>query len=72
MSFFTGTYLRVLSPRTTNGLSPEIGQDGKIVFREDHLPLSAKRYLESQNKKLPDILKKTIEVVGGESPKSKR
>jgi len=67
MSFFTGSYLRVLSPRTTNGLSPQIGPDGKLVYREDHLPLSAKKHLENQNKKLPEILRKTIEVVGGDA-----
>ena len=58
-----GNYLRVLSPRTTNGTNPKIGPDGRIVYREDHLPLTAKRPLEAQNAKLPEHLRKIIEVV---------
>lgn len=62
--FFNGPYLRVLSPVTTNGVNLKIGEDDKVVYKEAHLPLSAKRELEKQNAKLADHLKKKIEVVG--------
>lgn len=58
-----GSYLRVLSPKTINGVIPVIGEDGRVAFREDHLPLSAKRAMEAQNGFLPESLRKKIEVV---------
>lgn len=66
MSLFKGSYLRVLSPKTTDGRTPMIGADGKVVLKEQHLPISAKRDLEIQNKDLPEILKKKIEIVNGD------
>lgn len=56
-------YLRVSSPKTINGVIPVIGDDGRVAFREDHLPLTAKKALESQNAFLPESLRKKIEVV---------
>lgn len=70
MSLFPGKYLRVLSPRTVDGITPQMEND-KLVFKEDHLPLSAKAFLEKQNENLPEILKKRIEIVGGEEVQTK-
>jgi hypothetical protein len=62
-SLFKGDYLRVLSPRTQDGLNPIMDGDDRRLWKETHLPLSARRELELQNKYLPDILKKKIEIV---------
>lgn len=68
-SLFKGDYLRVLSPCTSDGANPVIGDDDQRVWKEAHLPLSARRELELQNKYLPDILKKKIEVVSSSTGK---
>jgi len=66
--YMQGSYLRVLTPRTTNGSNLEIGPDGRVVYKEAHLPLSAKSKIEQYNRKLAQHLKKVIEVVNvGES-----
>lgn len=67
MSYFKGSYLRVLSPRTTDGITPQM-QNDRLVYKEDFLPLSAKSHLEKQNEVLPDILKKKIEVIKSDEP----
>lgn len=59
---FKGNYLRVSTPRTTDGVTPQM-KDDKLVYKEDFLPLSALKDLNEQNLKLPEILKKKIEVV---------
>lgn len=59
---FKGNYLRVSTPRTTDGVTPEM-KDGRLVYKEDFLPLSALKDLNEQNLKLPEILKKKIEEV---------
>jgi hypothetical protein len=64
--FFKGTYLRVLKPRTTNGVNVKIGPDQRIEFKEVHLPYTAKKNLEIKNAKKPDHLKMIIEVVSDE------
>lgn len=62
-----GSYLRVLSPRTTNGNNVLVDESTRTVkYREDHLPLSARRFLELYNKNLPQHLRKIIEVVKGD------
>lgn len=61
--YFKGTYLRVLSPRTSNGVNLLVGSDDRVIYKESLLPLSSKRFIEQQNTKLPDHLKKKIEVV---------
>jgi hypothetical protein len=66
MSFFTGPYLRILTPETINGVYPKMGRDGRQTFKETHLPVSARPAMERLNRKLPDALKKRIEVVGEE------
>lgn len=62
---FGNTYLRVLTPITTNGVNPRIS-DGQVEYRETYLPYTAKRHLDELNMKLPDHLKKQIEVIGKE------
>ena len=59
---FTGSYLRVNTPRTIDGATPLL-VDGVLQYKEDFLPLSARQFLEEQNKNLPEILRKKIEVV---------
>lgn len=65
MTFMQGTYLRILTPETINGVYPKMGPDGRQGFKETHLPLSARPAMERLNRKLPDALKKRIEVVDG-------
>jgi hypothetical protein len=68
MSYFKGDYLRVLSPVTIDGMTPKIGADGKVEYKEDHLPVTAQKILEKKNLKLPVHLRKKIEVVPGYVP----
>lgn len=65
MHFQQGPYLRIKSPITTDGANILIVGD-RVQYKETHLPMSAKKYMEAQNAKLPGNLKKIIEVVGGE------
>jgi hypothetical protein len=60
-----GSYLRVLTPRVTNGTNLQILPNGTIDYKEAHLPISAKRKMEEYNRKLPSHLKKVLEVVEG-------
>lgn len=60
---FKGDYLRVLTPKTSDGVSPLVDGEGRIQYREDHLPLSAKKMLDKKNEKLTPVLRKKIEVV---------
>lgn len=69
MSLFKGNYLRVLTPCTTNGTSPMLDKKGQLVYKETLLPVSAKRDLEEQNKILPEILRKKIELISGDTKK---
>jgi hypothetical protein len=68
MSLFKGEYLRVMSPVTVDGMVPKIGTDGRQVYKEDHLPVSAKKGLERRNLKYPPHLRKTIEIVPAYQP----
>ena len=60
---FKGSYLRVSSPITSNGTNIKLDETGRAMYRETFLPLSARKELENQNKKLPEHLRKKIEVV---------
>lgn len=64
---FQGNYLRVLTPRTVDGITPQMVND-RLVYKEEFLPLSARPYLELQNKDLPEILRKKIEEVKSGEP----
>lgn len=61
MIFPKGT-LQVISPVTVDGNRPKI-VDGRQVTKTTFLPKTAKRALDNQNKRLPDHLKKKIEVL---------
>lgn len=66
---FKGGTLRVVSPKTEDGNRPKIDPVTKQqVYREDFLPLTARKALEDQNKKLPSHLKKQIEVLTEDVP----
>lgn len=59
---FKGDYLRVQTPITSDGVLPVV-ENERIKYREDHLPLTAKKMLEQKNQRLPAGLRKRIEVV---------
>lgn len=60
-----GSYLRVMTPRTTNGNNVVVNERGVVEYKEAHLPLTAKRSLELLNRNTPQHLRKKIEVVKG-------
>lgn len=63
--YFKSSYLRVVTPVTEDGNRPKL-YNGQQVYKETALPLSAKKHLEEQNRKLPSHLKKIIEVVSND------
>ncbi len=65
MQKFKGDFLSVRTPKTTDGVLPKI-VDGKQQYKTTSLPLTAKKHLERMNKKLPDHLKMTWEVMRNE------
>lgn len=67
MNLEGGIHLRVGKVRTTNGVNPVIGADGRLEYRYDTFPITAKPHFESLNKKLDGTMKMTLEVVGGKS-----
>lgn len=68
MTFFTEDHLRVQKPQTSNGINPVVGPDGKIAYKTVFLPITAKKFLEKKNAKLPEHLRTKIEVVPGYKP----
>ena len=65
MQKFKGDFLSVRTPKTTDGILPKI-VDGKQQYKTTSLPMTAKKHLERINKKLPDHLKMTWEVMRNE------
>lgn len=63
MDIFEGPYLRVLTPQTIDGSNVLI-QNDKVVYKETHLPLTAKKQFERKNLKLPKHLQHKLEVIG--------
>lgn len=63
--YFKSSYLRVVTPVTEDGNRPKLF-NGQQVYKETALPLSAKKHLDEQNRKLPAHLKKIIEIVSSE------
>lgn len=61
MAEYVEKQILVKSPVTTNGTTPAIGEDGKVIYRETILAATARKHLEAQNKTLPDHLKHRIE-----------
>lgn len=67
---FDGKYLRILTPRTTNGIVPMTDEETDVVIlKETHAPLSAKRYYEQQNEVLPKHLRHRITEIDTDAPK---
>jgi hypothetical protein len=64
MSFFNGPHLQVISTVTSNGLMPVLGHDGRPKTKTTLLPLSARKAIERENLKLPEMLQKKIIRVG--------
>lgn len=62
MSLFKGSYLRVLTPKTSDGNVP-LTKNNQVQYKETQLPLSARKALERENAKRPNHLKHQIEVV---------
>lgn len=62
MNFQDG-YLRVLKPRTINGLTPQLDDQHQVIFKESHHPLAARKELERINATLLNGLKLIIEEV---------
>lgn len=60
--YFTGNYLRVLTPRTTDGNTPLL-VDGQQQYKETALPVTARKKLDARNKQLPSHLRHIIEEV---------
>jgi hypothetical protein len=61
---FKGDCLRVVSPVTEDGNRPKIDPDsGLPVYKETFLPVTARKQLDIQNRRLPAHLRKKIELV---------
>lgn len=61
-------YLRVTTPQTIDGTTLRYDEENgeRVVKKETHLPLTAKKYMDAENENLPNHLKHKIEVVPGE------
>src|SRR5688572_28422269 len=71
--FKNGSYLRVTTPKTTNGIIPAT-ENGTVLTKETFLPLSAKKKIEAKNARLNrngfQHLVAKVEVVNGTDPKN--
>jgi hypothetical protein len=63
MKFLKEKHLRVKSPITIDGLTLAYDAFQRPRYNITHLPITAKPHLEKANKKLPQHLKKIIEVI---------
>jgi hypothetical protein len=61
-------YLRVSTPQTTDGTNLKYDAKQRIVMKETHLPLTARKHLERENSVLPVHLQHIIEEVSNEAP----
>lgn len=61
-------YLRVLTPQTTDGNSPMLDSDDKIVYKESHLDVRALKIMQEKNVHLPQHLRHKLEIVTDEPP----
>jgi len=64
MSHFKGPYLRVLTPRTTDGMNIKYDENLQVVYKESHFELSARASLEKENLTRPNQLRHIIETAG--------
>lgn len=63
-NFKNEPYLRILTPRTKDGVNPIYDREGQPSYKESHLPLSALRAVELENISRAEHLKHRIEKVG--------
>ena len=56
-------YLRVLTPQTVDGINLKYDDSSQVVYKETHLPLSARKYLDQENADRPKQLLHIITVV---------
>jgi hypothetical protein len=71
MKFIKEQHLRVKTPITTDGLTLAYDSFQRPKYSITHLPITAKAALEKANKRLPNHLKKIIEIIDPiEAPKS--
>jgi len=72
---FSGTYLRITTTETTNGMIPKI-VNGKAVTKETFLPYTAKKAMDKKAARLKKNgfahLAPIIEVVGDEPISNRR
>ena len=68
MTFLNGDHLRILSPVTIDGNMLKLDDSGKAIYKETHLPMTAKKALLLQNSRLPPHLRKKIELVSPDQP----
>lgn len=68
MSNFKGEYLRIFTPRTTDGINLKMDNQRRPIFKETHAPLSALKNFQRENVGLKDHLKHIIEHVGSSEP----
>lgn len=71
MSNFQGEYLRIRTPVTIDGKNIKYDLEGKVIYKETHLPLTARKSMEMENLKLPTHLRHKIELAGGAAKPSK-
>lgn len=64
-------YIRVTTPQTSDGTTLRYTDDQRLITKETHLPLTAKKFIDAENDTLPQHLRHKVEVVTNESPKSK-
>lgn len=57
------TTIRVRWPRTTDGINVAYTKDRQIIWEETELPITAKPFIEEQNKTTPFQLRKEITVL---------
>lgn len=62
MSNFKGPYLRIETPRTTDGINLKY-ENGQVAFKETHVPLTALKQFEKENMGRPEHLKHKITKV---------
>ena len=62
-------YLRVLTPQTTDGTNLRYDEaTERVIKKETHLPLTARKFLEAENEQLPAQLRHVISEVDGDEP----
>ncbi len=71
MSGFTGSYLRILTPQTIDGINVKYDKEREVIYKESHVANTkvARKYYEKANLKRPAQLRHIVEVVGEEEYK---